>query len=210
MVADSYPNHIITSTFTKKIRQFNQSFQYGPKKCPVYLYLSWIRNVSTKFKKQITLAIQSCYFAVETYVVFITRCLLLATKKDVLPAHHHNNVIYQFVCHCNRRYVGRTSQRLQERNKQHIPRLIRNHHSSQDRSNLSRDCKTDSTSQIIAYTLLLNSIFWKTLSVPSNIVTPNSLSLLEDVFFSTSPLLKLLLSYLFNLIYVETKNFFTV
>ena len=116
-----------------------------------FLYLPWLRNVSTKFEKQITTAIQRCYFAVETLVVFTTRPLLPTTKKDILPAHHHNNVIYQFVCDCNSQYVGRTSQRLQEHIKQHVPRSIRNHHSSQDRSNLSCACKKNSTSQIITH-----------------------------------------------------------
>ena len=46
---------------------------------------------------------------VETRVVFTTRPLLPATKKDVLSPHHHNNVIYQFLCHCDSRYIGRTS-----------------------------------------------------------------------------------------------------
>ena len=114
-----------------------------------FLHLPWLGNVSTKFEKQITTAIQRCYFAIETHVVFTTRPLLLATKKDVLPGHHHNNVIYQFVCHCHSQYIGCTSQRLQEHIKQHVPRSIRNHHSSQDRSNLSCACKKNSTSQII-------------------------------------------------------------
>ena len=63
----------------------------------------WLGNFSTKFEKQITTAIQRCYFAVETRFVFTTRPLLHATNKDVLPAHHHNNVIYQFLCHCDSR-----------------------------------------------------------------------------------------------------------
>ena len=98
LVANGYPNHIITSTFFKNIRQFNQSSQHESKKCPVYLHLPWLGNISTKFKKQITTAIQRCYFAVETCVVSTTRTLLPATKKHVLPAHDHNNVIYPFVC----------------------------------------------------------------------------------------------------------------
>ena len=32
----------------------------------------------------------------------------------------------EYVCHCDCRYVGRTSQRLQDRIKQHIPKAIRN------------------------------------------------------------------------------------
>ena len=78
---------------------------------------------------------------------------LPATKKNVLPIityNDYNNVIYQFLCHCDSRYIGHTSQRLQKHIKQHILRSIRNHHSSQDHFNLSCACKTNSTSQIIA------------------------------------------------------------
>ena len=66
------------------------------------------------------------FFSVEPHVIFNTRQLLRAIKKDVLPSHHHSNVIYQFVCHCDSRYVGRTSQRLEKRIKQHVPRSIAN------------------------------------------------------------------------------------
>ena len=128
----------------------------------------------------------------------------------VLPAHHHNNVIHQSVCHCNSRYVGRTFQRLQEHIKQHVSRSIRNHHSSQDRSNFSFACKKNSASQVTTHDSLLDSIFWKTLFIPANTVTPNSLSLPEDVLLSTSPLLKLRLSHLFNPNFFDTRNFFTV
>ena len=62
-------------------------------------------------KKQITTAIQCSYFAVKKRVAFIITPLLPATK-NLLPAHHHNNITYQFVCHCNSRYIVRTSQTL--------------------------------------------------------------------------------------------------
>ena len=176
LVADGYSDHIITSTFTKKIGQFNQSSQHGPKKCPVYLHLPWLGNVSTKFKKQITTAIRRCSLAVETCVVFTTRPLLLAIKKNVLSVHHHNNVIYQFMCHCDRQYVGRTSQRLQERIKQHVPRSIRNHHSSQDRSNLSCACKKNSTSQIITHDSAIGQHLLK---------NPSCASQYSDIEYST-------------------------
>ena len=42
-----------------------------------------------------------------------------------MPALQKSNVIYQFSCHCDSRYVGRTSQRLQDRIKQHVPKSIR-------------------------------------------------------------------------------------
>ena len=51
--------------------------------------------------------------------------MLLAAKKDVLPANQRSMVIYEYVCHCVSRYVGRTTQRLQERIKQHVPKAVR-------------------------------------------------------------------------------------
>ena len=110
----------------------------------------WLGNVSTKFERQITSAIQCCYFAAETCVAFRTRPLLPTTKKDVLilPAHHHNNVIHKFLCHCHSWYIGCTSQRLQECIKQHISKSIRNNHSFHDSSKLSYACKTNSITQM--------------------------------------------------------------
>ena len=34
------------------------------------------------------------------------------SQKDALLAFHQSNIVYQFLCHCDSRYVGRTSQRL--------------------------------------------------------------------------------------------------
>ena len=100
-----------------------------------------------KFEKQITSAVKRCFFSVEPRVIFDTRQLFPAIKKDVLPSHHHSNVIYQFFCHCDSRYVGRTSQRLEERIKQHVPRSIANPPASVNRQSLSRSCKTNTRPQ---------------------------------------------------------------
>ena len=113
----------------------------------VYLHIPWIGNISTKLEKQITSAVKRCFFSVEPRVVFTTRQLLPATKKDVLPSHHQNNVIYQFVCHCDGRYVGRTSQRLEERIKQHIPKSITNPPTPHIRQSLPHPGKATSPRQ---------------------------------------------------------------
>jgi len=55
-----------------------------------------------------------------------------------------SNVIYQFSCSCDSRYVGRISQRLQDRIKQDVPKSIRNSTCSQTRIQPKRDC-TSST-----------------------------------------------------------------
>ena len=61
----------------------------------------------------------------------------------MLPSHHHSNAIYQFVWHCDSRYVDRTSQCLEERIKQQVPRSIANPPGSHNRQSLSRSCKAN-------------------------------------------------------------------
>ena len=90
---------------------------------------------------QIKTAVKRCYFAVEPCVVYTTRQLLPVAKKNILPALHQSNIVYQFLYHCDSRYVGRTFQRLQQRIKQHVPKTILQEHISQDRGTLARSCK---------------------------------------------------------------------
>ena len=51
--------------------------------------------------------------------------MLPAAKKNVLPANQRSMVIYEYVWHCDSRDLGRTTQRLQERIKQHVLKVIR-------------------------------------------------------------------------------------
>ena len=115
MAENGYPDHVVNSSITRKIRNFRRPPSYGPKKCPVYLHLPWLGAISARFEKQVASAVQRCYFSVEPRVVFTTRQLLPASKKDVLPASQQSNIVYEFSCHCDSQYVGRTSQRLQNR-----------------------------------------------------------------------------------------------
>ena len=141
LTSNGYPEDVITSPFQRKLKQLNARLIHSPDKCPVYLHVPWLGNVSTRFEKQISSAVKRCYFAVEPRVVFTTRQLLPPTKKDVLPSHHCSNLVYLFVCHCDSRYVGRTSQRLQERIKQHIPKFT----ISTSRNSLPRRCKANNS-----------------------------------------------------------------
>ena len=115
LINNDYPEAVINAVITKKINQCHRPTQLGPKKYPVYLHLPWLGNVSMRYKMQIKTALKRCYFAVEPCIVYTTRQLLPVAKKDVLPAFHQSSIVYQFLCHCDSRYVGRTSQRLQQR-----------------------------------------------------------------------------------------------
>ena len=107
---------------------------------PSLFPLAMVGNVWMRYETQIKTAVKRCYFAVEPCIVYTTRQLLPATKIDVLSAFHQSNIVYQFLCLCDSRYVGRTSQRLQQRIKQHVPKTILQEHIPQDRSTLARFC----------------------------------------------------------------------
>ena len=71
--------------------------------------------------------------------------MLPVARKDVLPAIQKSFVIYEYKCHCDSRYVGRTSQRLQDRIKQHVPQWLRQQLTRPRRSQPHRSCKRTDT-----------------------------------------------------------------
>ena len=81
--------------------------------------------MSSKFETQINKAITSCFYAVKPRVVYSTRVMLPSAKKDSVPATQKSCVVYEFSYRCEARYVGRTTQRLADRIKQHVPMSIR-------------------------------------------------------------------------------------
>ena len=82
LLENGYPEQAINSAFKRKPQQLNFNLIHTVEKCPVYLYILWIGNVSMKFEKLITFAVKRCFFSVEPRVIFNTRQLLPATKKD--------------------------------------------------------------------------------------------------------------------------------
>ena len=91
----------------------------------MYLKLPWICNVSSEFENQTNKAIASCFYAVKPRVVYSTRVMLPSAKKDSVPTTQKSCVVCEFSCRCEARYVGRTTQRLADRIKQHVPTSIR-------------------------------------------------------------------------------------
>ena len=114
-----------------------------------------------------------------------------------LPALQKSNVIYQFSCHCDSRYVGHTTHRLQDRIKQHVPKSIRSY-SSQKRMLAARRCKsfTQTKTQFLASDSAVGHHFCKILSVLNIMMTVDFLFLPNAALLSLYLLLKLLLSKL--------------
>ena len=99
--------------------------KFGPNKCPVYLKLPWIGNISLKFENKIKSSVKHCFKAVELRVLFSTRKIFPSIHKDAVSSIQQSMVVYEYVCRCDCRYVGRTSLRLEEIINQHVPNFIR-------------------------------------------------------------------------------------
>ena len=91
----------------------------------VYIRLPFIGPPSAIYKQRITAVISRCYPTVLPRVILTSRPILSSAQKDVLPTINRSNLVYQFTCHCDSRYVGRTSQRLKTRIMQHVPVYVR-------------------------------------------------------------------------------------
>ena len=122
---NGYPEDIVLKHISKKIEQFSTAKPFRPEKCPVYLRAPWIGSASQQLEHQLKSAKQNCYGAVSPCLIFSSQCMLPAVKKNVLPANQKSMAIYEYVCHRDSQYVGRTTQRLQERIKQNVPKAIR-------------------------------------------------------------------------------------
>ena len=137
---NGYPESFVLKHISMKISQFSEPKRFGPEKCPVYLRVTYTGKASLTLEKNVKAAVENCYGSVTTRVVFVSKQMLPTARKDVLPALQKSSVIYEYKCHCDSRYVGRTSQRLQDRIKQHVPKWLESTTTSQ-RSQPKRACK---------------------------------------------------------------------
>ena len=102
----------------------------------------------TNLEKEVKTVVESCYGSVSTRLVFTSKRMLVVARKDVLPTTQKNLVIYEYKCHCDSRYVGPTSQRLQNRITQHVPQWLRQQLTRPRRSQPHRSCKRNGTKPV--------------------------------------------------------------
>ena len=78
-------------------RAFNQSEKdkpIGPAKCPVYLKLPWIGQISETFGQSIKLITEQTFFVTRFVGIFSTKTILPPTHKECLPASSSSCVVY--------------------------------------------------------------------------------------------------------------------
>ena len=118
------PDRVIDLGIQKKLRQFKLLPKEGPQKCPVYLELPWIGNISVKFEEQCKSAISLCYGGVKI-------CIIFSCKN----------------------FLGRTSQKLQDRIKQQVSKLVRSKLQPEQLS-IKRECKSASQLSPTSYSAI--------------------------------------------------------
>ena len=140
LLDNGHTEAFVLKQISKKITQFSTPKRFGPDKCPVYLRVTYTEKTSLTLEKNVRTAVENCYGSMTVRTVFVSRQMLPASRKDVLPAHQKSSVIYEYKCHCDSRYVGRTYQPLQDRIKRHVPKWLRQHTGSK-RIQPDRACK---------------------------------------------------------------------
>ena len=126
LLKNGYPEVTIDTGIARKIKEFGQLKQQGPKSYPLYIKLPWIGEKSIAFRNQLRKATWSCFGGADVRVIFSARPLMKFQLKSATPTLMRSRVVYKYECSCGKEYVGRTDQRLLDRVSQHVPSMIRN------------------------------------------------------------------------------------
>ena len=117
---NGYPSNVVERVIRSALTPRQPAI--GPKQFPVYLRLPWIgTRASEGFETRIDQAVKRGYGTCSVKVIFTSRPMFCSSVKDRLPTQQLSNVIYLFQCRCDCRYVGKTTQHLETRIKQHVP-----------------------------------------------------------------------------------------
>ncbi|MEC8569257.1 MAG: hypothetical protein VXY56_13425, partial [Pseudomonadota bacterium] len=119
---NGYPEQLVGKVMSKHLSTKEPTF--GPNRCPIWLKLPYIGRAGDIFEKQIKSCVSKCFNATMLKVLFSSRPNFKGLHKDRLPTHASSNVIYKFSCYCGSSYVGKTTQTLRKRSKQHVPACV--------------------------------------------------------------------------------------
>ena len=167
---NGYPLSVLDGVVHDVINKFDRTKRRTVNKCPVYLRLLYTGSRGEKFAKCITTAVGRCYFSAAVRVIFLTRTAFVSMRKDVLPPLHINSVIYKYTSSCGSDYIGRTSNRLDLRIKQHLPTRILN-------LELKRDQLVNASESSMADRMINNRVYVVDFNVDRFIILSRSHSL---------------------------------
>ena len=109
------------------IRRHNASERKDDQKEVVERKSIWMRLpykgelVMRRLRNRLTAALSQSYYAAKLILVESTRKIPIRSVKDKVMPRTRNNIIYQYNCVCSATYVGRTTRRLYQRVREHVP-----------------------------------------------------------------------------------------
>ena len=120
---NGYPEDIIDFNMQKRVDLSGK--RQGPRLVPVYLTLSWIGDKSMQFQRQLERSTRACFGPMSLPVLYSSTSLSKSSLKNTLSAPLPNNLVYEIECLCEKKYIGKTDERLKDRIEQHVPSAIR-------------------------------------------------------------------------------------
>ena len=118
---NGYPEPIVSRIIKQTLNHQAEAPNETKKPEKVFIGLPWLSPASSAFENRIRRVTNAAIPFCKPVCAFTIRKMLSTGKKDRLPAEQLSNVIYLYNCACGHNYVGRTTQRLEERVKQHVP-----------------------------------------------------------------------------------------
>ena len=85
--------------------------------CLISIYIG---PACQSFADKVASLVYCCFHAVKVRSIFATKAAFNSVHKDVLPIFNQSLLIYKFKCWYNSTYIGRTSQCLEVRVRQHV------------------------------------------------------------------------------------------
>ena len=150
---NGYPQPIVDRVIGKTLQP--QIPVIGVEFRPCYIRLPWVGQASLSFHKQIDGVTKSVAPWCSLVCSFTSRNAFATARKDVLSMENVSNVVYLFNCDCGHSYIGRTSMRLGERMRQHVPKSLEQVGSTAPMSRRGRPrqtCRSPDTNSIASRT----------------------------------------------------------
>jgi hypothetical protein len=125
--SNGYPERLIDKTIERRLTMASNAREpfIGPNLHMVALKLPFLGTRSQQMEKELKRDIRKCYNSVEARMIFTSTSNFTPAVKDHIPYVNKSMVVYQFNCHCENDYVGKTTRRLTDRMKEHVPRCVR-------------------------------------------------------------------------------------
>ena len=128
MQDNGFPEHLVQKTIQRRLQRESKPPDppsFGPDLQSIAIKLPFLGSKSHQMEKNIDRLIKESYNSAKARVIFTFSANFTPATKDHIPLFNQSMVIYRFKGHCGNDYVDKTSRRLVDRIKEHVPPCVR-------------------------------------------------------------------------------------